>query len=407
MQKPRLLLLSQTLPFPPDEGVKIRAYHTLRILGSLFEIDALCFYRARTLVAPDGVQRAVQALSAHGSIRAFPIPQEGNRFRWVTDHAMSVLQRKSYVLSAYNSSDFRSALNRQLDTRSYDLVHLESLDLAGHLRALAGLPVVCTHHNIESALLRDRSSRAASPLVRRYLRLQANWTEELERSLAPRFAVNIAVSNADAARLRSLAPTAHVEVVPNGVDTTYFRPAEPMGRRGAVFVGGTSWYPNRDALSYYVRDIAPRLATLLGSTVPVTWVGNATPGERATFEGVEGVTLTGYVEDIRPYVHGALCYIVPLRVGGGTRLKILDAWAMGLPVVSTSRGAEGLETQHGKNILIADSPDEFAAAMSHVLLDPSARERLGEAGRQTAVEHYAWDRLSSVLARIYSRAVAS
>jgi glycosyltransferase involved in cell wall biosynthesis len=133
----------------------------------------------------------------------------------------------------------------------------------------------------------------------------------------------------------------------------------------------------------------------------VTWVGRAATAELRRFADDPALRLTGYVEDVRPYVHRAKCFIVPLRVGGGTRLKILDAWAMGAAVVSTSVGCEGLAAVDGENILIADTVDEFAAAMARVLRDDRLRASIGSNARRTAVERYSWDVLGVAMRELY------
>jgi glycosyltransferase involved in cell wall biosynthesis len=167
-----------------------------------------------------------------------------------------------------------------------------------------------------------------------------------------------------------------------------------------VFVGGTSWYPNRDALHWFVEEIAPRLRSR-GVPAHVTWVGRATDAEQREFSRVEGLTLTGYVDDIRPYVARAACYIAPLRVGGGTRLKLLDAWAMGKAIVSTTIGAEGLGARHGETMLLADTADAFADAIASVLRDEGLRRRIGAAARREAEERFSWDVIGETVRRLY------
>ncbi len=199
----------------------------------------------------------------------------------------------------------------------------------------------------------------------------------------------MAVSGEDRRRFGRLAPGAPFAVVPNGVDTHTFRPAS-VPQAGVVFVGGYSWYPNRDALAHFAEDVLPLLRAQVPG-VQVRWVGRAPDEVRREYRERHGMELTGYVEDIRPSVHQAACYVVPLRVGGGTRLKILDAWAMGKAVVSTSVGCEGLDARDGENILVRDDPAEFAAAVRRVLEDDALRARLGEAARRTAEEVYEWE----------------
>jgi len=400
--RPKLLFLCQTLPFPPDGGVQIRTYNVLRLLARSFEVTALCFYRAgicRSEAAVLAAVAALEALPGVASVEAFPIPQEHSRARLAWDHLRSVASRRAYTVFSYESAGFRARVEELLRTGGFDLAHVDSLDLSGYLPLLHGLPVVCVHHNVESALLRRRAENESSPLLRRYVALQAELLEAEERRWCGRVALNVAVSEEDRGRFGRLAPEAPFTVVPNGVDTDTFRPAA-VPQRGIVFVGGYSWYPNRDALAHFAGDILPLLRAQVPG-VQVRWVGRAPDEVRRDHRERYGMELTGYVEDIRPLVHEAACYVVPLRVGGGTRLKILDAWAMGKAVVSTTVGCEGLDARDGENILVRDDPAEFAAAVRRVLEDEGLRARLGEGARRTAEEVYEWEVIGRSMAADY------
>ncbi len=286
------------------------------------------------------------------------------------------MARRVYTRYLYESRPFRAHLAGLLREHDFDLVHVDSLDLSGYLPALRGLPVVCTHHNVESSLLRRRAQREGSPWLRAYLHFQSDRMQDEECRWAGKVDLNVAVSDDDARRLRELVPAARVVVVPNGVDTTAFQPSDREDEGGLVFAGGYSWYPNRDAMEFFGSEILPLLRRKVPG-IEFTWVGRCDAAVRGEFERSYGMRLTGYVDDIRPYVRKAACYVVPLRVGGGTRLKILDAWAMGKAVVSTSIGCEGLEAVDGENILIRDTPGEFAAAIRQVLSDEALRRRIG------------------------------
>jgi glycosyltransferase involved in cell wall biosynthesis len=226
-----------------------------------------------------------------------------------------------------------------------------------------------------------------------------------ERRWCPQVSLNVAVSEVDKAVLLAHAPGSRFAVVPNGVDTEGFTPGAP-GSRGIVFVGGTTWFPNRDALDYFAGAILPELRQL-GVDEPVSWVGRASESERREFDRKHGIRMTGYVEDIRPDVAEALCYVVPLRIGGGTRIKILDAWALGKAVVSTSIGCEGLDARDGENILVRDDPRSFAEGIHRVLTDGAFRRRLEEGGRRTAEERYSWESLEPAMRSKYLSLVGS
>jgi glycosyltransferase involved in cell wall biosynthesis len=379
--------------------VHIRIYHVLRLLSHTFDITALCFYRRQERPTPDDVAAGVRGLAPWAAVRAFPIPDEYSRWRLVWDHARSVCARRPYTWYTYESRDFAAALRSTLHRERFDLVQLDSLDLAAYLPMLGDLPVVCVHHNVESALLRRRADAERRTALRWYIRHQAGLLQQLERQWCDRVACNVTVSAVDLVALRREAPAARFVEVPNGVDVNAFRP-EPGAGRGIVSVGGINWFPNRDALEHLAHDILPAVRAAAGDVATV-WVGRADDEWRERYRARHGIQLTGYVPDIRPYVRDAACFVVPLRVGGGTRLKILDAWAMGKAVVSTSVGCEGLAAVDGENILIRDDPREFAGAVTRVLGDAALRIRLGHAARLTAERRYSWAAIGERMRRIY------
>lgn len=395
--KPRLLFLSQTLPFPPNGGVKVRTYNILRLLAREFEIHALCFYRWKRGRLGTDVNAGIDGLRSFGEVQAFPIPQEHDSRRLLWDHARSVLVDRAYTVYTYESRTYAAALEKLLQEQTFDLVHTDSLDLSGYFPLLQGIPVVCTHHDAQSRLLRRRAERE-SRMLGGYLRKQALLTEKEERRWCPQVALNVCVSELDAAYLRNLTGSDNFTVVPNGVDVDQFTPSDGQ-KKGIVFVGGTTWFPNRDALTHFSEDIYPKLRARFEG-VTTTWVGRATKEEVRQLSS-EGLQLTGYVPDIRPYVSEAACYVVPIRIGGGTRIKILDAWAMGKAVVSTSIGCEGLDAVDGTNILIRDAPDEFASAIQEILTIPELRRKLETAGRKTAEQKYSWEVIGNNLIREY------
>jgi polysaccharide biosynthesis protein PslH len=404
-ERPRLLFLAQTLPFPPDGGVKIRTFNILRLLARSFDVSGLCFYRRHGGVTEAEVEASVDALRDLADLRAFPIPQEHSRLRLSTDHIRSLATSRVYTAFSYESKVFRHALEELLERNRFDLVHADSLDLAGYFPVLGDLPIACTHHDATSVQLLRRSETERSRLRAAYIRYQSKRMAEEEAHWCGRVAVNAVVSETDRATLQQRAPNGRFVVVPNGVDTDYFRP-ENVPTDGIVCVGSVGWFPNRDALNHLAVDILPHIRAA-GVEPPTRWVGWASPEDQALFMDHYGIQLTGHVPDIRPHVASASCYVVPIRSGGGTRIKILDAWAMGKAVVSTSVGCEGLETVDGENILIRDRPEDFALAVRQVLDDEPLRQRLGAAGRELVESRYAWDRIGRSLTEEYLSIIES
>ena len=400
LTRPRLLFLCQTLPFPADGGVWIRTYHVLRLLAESFEITALCFERAASAGASGEAARAAgrEGLRGLAGVEVFQIPQRHSRLRFLYDHARSALMRRVYTTYVYDSIAFKRRLAELLESTDFDLVHIDSLDLARYLPACHGLPVVAVHHDVESALLRRRADVQTNAWRRAYFLYQSARMEEVERRWCPRLALNVTVSDHDRDRVEQLAPGSRTLVVPNGVDTSEFTPGGGGGS-GVAFVGGTNPFPNLDALQFFAADVLPHVRAAVD--VPVTWIGRASPEQQREYAEAHGIDLTGYVADVRPLLNAAACHVVPLRVGGGTRLKILSSWAMGKPVVSTSVGCEGLAARDGENILIRDQPAAFAEAIVRVLNDHDLRRRLGEQGRRTAEQLYSWDTVGRRMTAAY------
>lgn len=401
--RPRLLVLAQSLPYPPRSGVATRTLAILKQLRLTFDIDLIAFSRAQHQPDRAALEAAWNVL--HTTVgfvsEPTPIPNERSRVRKVWDHLRSVVSGRPYTYFEYQSRSFEGRLHTALRLCTPDLVHLDSLDLHRWLPDLPAVPIACTHHDIEFDLLRRRAACLDQPLLRRYLRFQADRTEAMARAVCPQLALNVMMSTVDAQRLLALAPGAATTVVPNGTDTEYFQPNGVMSVDGrVVFVGPTYGFPNRDAVEWLLRDIWPSVrATNRWASLQL--IGRNPPADRARYVAEPGVTVLGEVVDIRPPLAEARCCVVPIRVGGGTRLKILDAWAMGKAVISTSIGCEGLDAVDGENILIRDAPDAFADAVLQVLSDERLRTHLERNARHTAVTTYSWNVVGQTIRSAY------
>ncbi len=390
--RPRVLMLTQSLPYPPHSGVANRTLNVLRQLRLEYDVDLVPFSRLNhqpDRAAREAARRALQQVVASVA-EPTPIPNEQSLVRKIWDHVRALVSGQAYTYYEYQSRAFGERLAAVLRARRPDLIHFDSHDLYRWLPALPPAPIACTHHNLESELLRLYTIGLKPAVLQRYVRLQADRVEEVERRLCPQFALNVMVSDVDARRLRAIAPGATTVVVPNGTDTDYFQPssAPPVAGR-VVFVGPTYSHPNRDAVEFLLQDIWPWIRAR-EARATLQLIGRNADADRARYSATPGVSPLGYVSDIRPMLAAARCCVVPIRIGGGTRLKILDAWAMGKAVVSTSIGCEGLDAVDGENILVRDTPDAFAGAVVEVLRDGTLRSRLERNARRTAIETYSW-----------------
>ncbi len=406
--RPRLLFLSHCLPYPPHSGVTSRTFNVLRQLAVDYDVDLVAFSRRSHQPGQSDRDAACRALRgvAASVAEPTPIPSEHSTLRRVSDHLRSVLSGRVFTYYQYGSRAFADRLRATLRARTPDLVHLDSLDVHRWVPDLPPVPIICTHHDVDSDLLRLRAGRVNHAALRRYLLLQAARLERLERELCPRFALNVMMSDMDARRLRALAPRAATVVVPNGADTVYFQPngTESVDGR-VVFVGPTNTHPNRDAVEFLLAEIWPGIRAADRST-SLRLIGRNAPVDRKRYDGEPGVTALDYLPDLRPALAEARCCVVPMRIGGGTRVKILDAWALGKAVVSTSIGCEGLDAVDGENILVRDTPAAFAEAVLQVLHDAPLRARLERNARRTVVERYSWNVVGQRLRSAYDELLA-
>jgi glycosyltransferase involved in cell wall biosynthesis len=276
----------------------------------------------------------------------------------------------------------------------YDLVVCDFLPPVANLPAALPCPAVLFTHNVEADIWRRHAETARSRWQRPLLAAQWRRMLRFEGEAVRRFDVVLAVSETDRRTLQQLyGPlTQPIHVVPTGVDTAYFSAASAASAerpRHLVFTGSMDWLPNEDGMLHFVADVLP-LVRREEASATLSIVGRSPTPAVSRLAGEYGVDVTGRVDDVRPHIAAAAVYIVPLRVGGGTRLKIFEAMAMGKAVVSTTIGAEGLPVEPGRHLLIADTPSAFADAIVRLLRDPAERERIGEAARHLVASRYDW-----------------
>jgi sugar transferase (PEP-CTERM/EpsH1 system associated) len=392
-----ILILSPWLPWPPYDGARIRILETLRFLSQRHRVSLIApLYRPEEEAHVGNIRN----LCADSDVVLVPNGTSARLRRLCSGLAAGLPPVQAYHRNAAMAERVRNVTSET----SFDIVHVEFSFLAHYLGALSPrcqARTVLSMHNIESTRF-DRELAVAPWNTRRLVLLGnrslfPNWEQRAVRA----FDGVLAVSEDDRAWIKDQAPAAAVRLAPNGVDVEYYAPWPVSSvSSSVVYVGAMDYPPNEDAVVWFADEILPSLRAgqaEMGFTI----VGRSpTPAVKALARR-PGIRVTGEVEDIRPYLAEAVALVVPLRSGGGTRLKILQAMAMGRPVVSTALGAEGLEIADGDNIVIADSPERFAECVVRLAIAPDMAARIGLAGRQLALAKYDWRQCLQGLEDLY------
>ncbi len=385
-----ILWLNTGLLLPLDKGGKLRTWHLMRHLARRHRITCVSFADPQQ---PDADRRGMSEVCRElVTVPRRESSKEGWRFY------SSVLRYVSnplpYAVAQYRSAAYRRAVSTILARGDCDRLVCDFLVPAVNLPADTPCPTVLFTHNVEAEIWRRHAETARGPIRRRLYARQWRRMIRFEGRTLARFDRVLAVSEVDRDTLQRIYDrqlSAPVSVVPTGVDVDYFTP-KPLDRANArhiVFTGSMDWLPNEDGVVYFCRDVLPRIRQA-EPDVTFTIVGRSpTPAVRRLAQE-EGVEVTGRVADVRPYLEKAAVYVVPLRIGGGTRLKIFEAMAAGKAIVSTTVGAEGLPTIDGQHLLLADSPDAFASAVIGLLSDDARREHLERQARTLVAERYDW-----------------
>ncbi len=401
-----VLFLSQIVPYPPHGGVLQRGYNLLRELSNSHRVHLLAFHHPDALASEE-----LQAASEHladfcESVETFPLWPKAHPWLRLPAFLLGALTTQPFGVLAYRSRAFAAAIDRHLTLSDIDVIHVDTITLAPYFRP-DWPPALLTHHNIESQLFARRAAAESSPLGRAYVGREARKLENLERRFCPRFSSNVTVSETDAATLLDRVPGLDCVVVANGVDCDYFRPHSDADQPRLIYTGGLNMFANLDAVDYFLVEVWPTVREAVPDARFVI-IGQDPPSRLLSLaeQGI-GIEVMGYVDDVRPYVADAAVYVVPLRVGGGTRLKVLDAMAQGKAIVSTSIGCEGIEVEPGRDLLLADDAASFAGKTIELLNDAEARRRLGNAARRAVEARYQWSAIAEVLGRAYEKASKS
>jgi glycosyltransferase involved in cell wall biosynthesis len=387
----RILFLSPRQCWPAVSGAKLRDYHLARSLGENAELTYLYFMGDSAIASRDmpfcrkivGINKPkpyTLAKIVRGLVSGLPL-----------------------TLINYSSPEMTAAIAEVIRSSPFDLVHVESIHMMTYLAALPGAlreRIVFNWHNIESELLLRYAASTASLPRKMYASMTARRVEGVERKILRTSFGHLVCSERERKALLEWAPEARIVVVENGVDTKAFAPPPDAARNRILFVGAMAYHANSDAIRWFTDRIWPAIYARFPQWT-LTLVGSDPPPQVLALSERPGVEVTGTVPDVKPYYNQAVLAIVPLLIGGGTRLKILEALAAGVPVISTSLGVEGLAVTHGEEVLIADGEADWLPAFCSLADQGNLWHQLSIAGRRLVEAHYDWDVLGKSLVATY------
>lgn len=380
----KLLWVKGDFLHPTTKGGQIRSLETLKRLHRRHEVH---YVGLDYPPHPEALARANEYCS-HVYPIAHHAPPRGS-LKFGLELLKGLLDAWPVSISRYRSEAMETKIAELSRREKFDAVVCDFLSASQNMPDLRA----CTlfQHNVEAVIWRRNADRAGNAAVRAYFKLQADRMQSYERDICQRVRSVIAVSEQDAALMRHDYGTKRVSAVATGVDLEYFAPRPSPPVADLVFVGSMDWMPNIDGMQWFVREVYP-LIRKQRRACTLAIVGRKPSAEIESLAAADpSIQVTGTVADVRPYLWGSPVSIVPLRVGGGTRLKIYEAMAAKTAVVSTTIGAEGLDIRHGQNILIADSAEDFANASLELLENEPARQRITDAAWDLVQTRYSWD----------------
>jgi sugar transferase (PEP-CTERM/EpsH1 system associated) len=398
----RILWLKSDLLLPLDKGGKLRTWHLLRHLARRHEITYVAFSAPdEPATNMDGMYEVARRIE---TIPRSDAPKRSLRF--YAGAAAHAFRRRPYAVGKYRSAAYQHRIESLLRDERFDLVVCDFLFPVVNLPRALPCPSVIFTHNVEAEIWRRYAETNSGPLASWAYALQHRRMLRFERDALSRFDAVLAVSEADRRTFERLFPDsfrAPIYVVPTGVDTDFFQPTpSPAASRSLAFTGSMDWLPNEDAMMFFCRDVLP-LIRAEEPDVTLSIVGRAPTPPVVRLAGEAGVHVTGRVDDVRPFMQKSAVYVVPLRIGGGTRLKIFEAMAMGKAIVSTRVGAEGLPVTDMEHLFLEDEPRAFAAAVVTLLRDVAARRALETSARALVVADYDWNAVAHHLDEALTR----
>jgi glycosyltransferase involved in cell wall biosynthesis len=395
----RILWVKGGKLLPVDTGGKIRSYNIIRALRAEHTLTLLSYYGGHR----DTQYEAAIREELPGAETIHTAAPDSTPLEQGLDYLRRLPQLAPYAVSKFTHPKVAQALSRYSSDNCFDVVVCDFLSASLNFPPRLRIPKVLFQHNVESSLWQRMAATETHPVKKLSYKIESAKMTRYERATLRKFHHIIAVSDHDRKQMLEMDPSCEITVVPTGVDTRKFAVAAPASAHPPriVFTGSMDWEPNIDAMEYFCQQIWPQVRTAYPDAV--FQIVGRNPHSKIQRLASDSVQVTGTVPSVAEYLRDASLVIVPLRIGGGTRLKIFEAMAMGKAVISTSIGAEGLDVQSGRDLLLADDAMAFADAILLLLRDAALRRKYEEAAVQLA-RQYDWSRIAMLFAKVLQRA---
>lgn len=400
----KILWVSHFLPFPAKGGAQIRSFNLIKELSRYHDVSLFCLvYEDVVINYFDSLGTAVsssESVFSEFCVDFALVPIKKNSTKKIA-FLKSLFSGKSYSVSRLNVDFVRKELQNFIGDKKFDAVHFDTLSLCSLHDMFSEEQIVLNHHNIESLMMYRRAKEQNSILMKLVCYLDAWKIENLERYACKIISVHIVCSDLDGHRLKALYPSIDTITIPNGIDCSAVIDNRQPDGKSLLFIGGLDWYPNADAIRFLLTKIWPRINES-NSSLNLDIIGKNPPSDiRDLANQYNNVRLHGFVDDIAPYYRKAWLYVCPIKDGGGTKLKVLDAMANGVPLVAHPIAMEGIEAEIDKHYLCATRPHDFVDVVLAAALNPEAIEIIGAQAKHFIFDHYNYESIGLKLSNIY------
>ena len=403
-----ILWISHFVPYPPKGGCFQRSYNLIKEVSRNNNIYLIALRHKDKTTHPE--VETNKAKSELEKLCKKVIILDISSFSGLNYYYMalkSIFNINPLTVNLFISKDIGNIIVKLVHDIKIDVAHYDTISLCEYMHHSGSVPKILNHHGVESFMIRRRVNNEPNLMKKLYLLLESYKLRKYEERNCHKFYMNLTVSEEDKLMLKKISPRSRFEVVENGVDVDYFKQKDGHDNTNRlIFAGRMDQYSNVDAIMQFCRNVWPLVKekfpkmrfSIIGNNPPQKLLDMAKSDER--------IEVLGYVDDVRPYFAGATISICPIRDGGGTRLKILDAMAMGMPIISTTIGCEGIDVSPGINVFIANTPEEYVQSIGKLINDDMLRKSLSNCARITVEKKYSWNIIGQKLNKYYHDSVS-